>query len=94
MFNSQGSAVIDYAIQEVKHEVRNKIKAVALFGYSRNIQDRGGIPGYPQDRTKVYCAPGDVVCDDILLVLPPHYTYSVYAKDASDFLASKVNQSN
>ncbi|RAH69045.1 cutinase-domain-containing protein [Aspergillus aculeatinus CBS 121060] len=91
---SQGSAVIDYAIQEVKHEVRNRIQAVALFGFSRNIQDRGGVPGYPQDRTKVYCAPGDVVCDDILLLLPPHYTYSVYAKDASDFFASKVNQSN
>ncbi|PYH85637.1 putative cutinase, partial [Aspergillus uvarum CBS 121591] len=88
---SQGTAVIDYAIQEIKHEVRNRIKAVALFGYTRNIQDRGGIPGYPQDRTKVYCAPGDVVCDDILLLTPPHYTYAVYAKDASEFLASKVN---
>ncbi|PYI36870.1 putative cutinase [Aspergillus indologenus CBS 114.80] len=91
---SQGSAVIDYAIQEVKHEVRNKIKGVVLFGYTRNIQDRGGIPGYPQDQTKVYCAPGDLVCDNILVVTPPHETYGLYAKDAAEFLASKVNQSN
>ncbi|RAH41539.1 putative cutinase [Aspergillus brunneoviolaceus CBS 621.78] len=91
---SQGTAVIDYAVQEVKHEVRNKIKGVVLFGYTRNIQDRGGIPGYPQDRTKVYCAPGDLVCDEILLVTPPHQTYGLYAKDAAEFLASKVNQSN
>ncbi|OJK01362.1 hypothetical protein ASPACDRAFT_77135 [Aspergillus aculeatus ATCC 16872] len=91
---SQGTAVIDYAIQDVKHEVRNRINGVVLFGYTRNIQDRGGIPGYPQDRTKVYCAPGDVVCDNILIVTPPHTTYGLYAKDAAEFLASKVNQSN
>ncbi|PYH49761.1 putative cutinase [Aspergillus saccharolyticus JOP 1030-1] len=90
---SQGTAVIDYAVQEIKPEVRDKIKAVALFGFTRNIRDHGGVPGYPQDKVKIYCAPADPVCEDILILTPQHYTYGVYADDASKFLASKANLS-
>ncbi|RAL12886.1 cutinase precursor [Aspergillus homomorphus CBS 101889] len=88
---SQGSAVIDYAVQELNSDTRNKLKGVVLFGFTRNKQDHGQIPGYPQDKVKVYCAPGDVVCDGILVITPSHQVYGVNAGDAADFLARQVN---
>ncbi|OOF91413.1 carbohydrate esterase family 5 protein [Aspergillus carbonarius ITEM 5010] len=87
---SQGSAVIDNAVQEISSDVRDKTVGVVLFGFTRNVQDHGQIPNYPKDDVKVYCAVGDLVCDDTLVVTAMHLTYGVDAGDAASFLVSKV----
>ncbi|KAJ5892889.1 hypothetical protein N7504_009580 [Penicillium tannophilum] len=87
---SQGTAVMDGAIQKLSTEVVDKVRGVVLFGFTRNKQDGGRIPGYPTDQTKVYCALGDEVCDGTLIITAAHLTYGDDASSAATFLASKV----
>ncbi|KKK14716.1 hypothetical protein P175DRAFT_0438940 [Aspergillus ochraceoroseus IBT 24754] len=88
---SQGSAVMDNAIQALPADLRAKVKGVALFGFTRNLQDGGKIPNYPAGQTKVYCAIGDLVCDGTLVITAAHLTYGLDAGNAASFLASKVS---
>ncbi|KAL4864348.1 hypothetical protein BDV12DRAFT_205784 [Aspergillus spectabilis] len=88
---SQGSAVISGAIQDIDDQLKAKVKGVVLFGYTRNLQDRGRIPGYPEDQTKVYCAVGDLVCSGTLIITVSHLTYGLNAGAAARFLAGTVS---
>jgi len=88
---SQGSAVIDGSIQSLPTAVQNQITGVVLFGFTRNQQDGGRIPNYPQSQTKVFCAVGDLVCDGTLTITAAHLTYGVDAPSAASFLISTLN---
>ncbi|KAL2866653.1 cutinase family protein [Aspergillus lucknowensis] len=88
---SQGTAVIDGAIQTLSEDIKARVKGAALFGFTRNLQDRGQIPGYPKEQTKVICALGDLVCTGTLIITPAHLTYGVNALEAANFLASQVS---
>ncbi|VUC24447.1 unnamed protein product [Clonostachys rosea] len=89
---SQGSALIAAAITDLDATVREQVKGAALFGYTQNKQNNGQIPSYPADRTKVFCASGDLVCEGSLIVAAPHFTYGSSASgEGADFLASKVS---
>lgn len=81
---------MDGSIQALPSNIQSQVKAVVLFGFTRNQQDGGRIPNYPTSQTKVYCATGDLVCDGTLTITPAHLTYGDDAADASSFLSSFV----
>jgi cutinase len=89
--SSQGAALTAAAISDLSTTVRNQVVGTVLFGYTQNQQNNGGIPNYPQDRLKVFCAVGDLVCQGTLIVLAPHLSYGDEARnEAPAFLISKI----
>lgn len=88
---SQGTAVIAGAIPTLKGNVRDQVKGVVLFGYTKNKQNNGGIPGFPSDRLEVFCNQGDMVCSGTLILMAPHFAYTSVARgEASQFLIKKI----
>lgn len=88
---SQGSAVMSGAVTGLSAAVQGRLRGVVLFGYSRNQQNGGRIPGYSTSRTRVYCAADDLVCQGTLTVTPAHFTYVDEAQNqAPAFLRSQI----
>jgi cutinase len=89
---SQGAALVAAAVTESSTAVKEQIRGAALFGYTKNLQNRGRIPDFPEDRTEVFCNAGDLVCTGTLIIAPPHLAYQTVARGrAADFLAGQVN---
>lgn len=89
---SQGAALAAAAIEDTSAAIREKIVGAVLFGYTKNLQNRGRIPNYPADRTLVICNTGDLVCSGTLILAAPHFTYQGAAsREAPRFLIDRVN---
>ncbi|KAG8672566.1 separase/separin [Fusarium poae] len=89
---SQGAALAAAAVTDVDPAIREKIAGTVLFGYTKNLQNRGKIPSYPEDRTKVFCNAGDLVCTGTLIVAGPHLLYQTDASGpAPRFLIEKAD---
>lgn len=83
--------MIAAALTDATATVRNQVVGTVLFGYTKNQQNRGGIPNYPSDRLEVFCAVGDLVCDGTLIITAAHLSYGDEAAgEAPQFLASKI----
>ncbi|KAK0733132.1 cutinase-domain-containing protein [Lasiosphaeria miniovina] len=91
---SQGAALAAAAIGGSSAAIREQVKGVVLFGYTKNQQNGGKIPNYPASRLAVYCDAGDLVCKGTLLVTPQHLMYADEAKDeAPKFLIARIASS-
>lgn len=92
--NSQGSALMEHAIEKVGKEIQDEIAGVIFFGYTRNGETFAGIPGFPKDKLKVFCNLSDGVCYDAgPIVTAGHLTYAFNGDigQAVSFLAGKIN---
>ncbi|TGZ78502.1 putative cutinase 3 [Ascodesmis nigricans] len=87
---SQGSAVISNAVEQLSDAVKARVDGVVFFGYTKNLQNLGRIPGYPRDKLKVYCNFGDMVCSGTLIITPAHLTYLTDTPSAARFLRDAV----
>ncbi|KAF1986287.1 carbohydrate esterase family 5 protein, partial [Aulographum hederae CBS 113979] len=90
---SQGSAVMMNAIRAMSPAQMERILGVIFFGYTKNAQNRGQIPGFPSDKLKVICKPSDGVCGGALLVTAGHLSYDIDGSvgQAAQFLESKID---
>jgi len=88
---SQGTAVVSNAISELSSSVKDKVKGVVFFGYTKNLQNLGAIPKFPRNKLEVYCEIGDLVCTGSLIITASHLTYvDEAATVAPAFLARKI----
>ncbi|KAL5386037.1 hypothetical protein DPSP01_004469 [Paraphaeosphaeria sporulosa] len=87
---SQGAAVSHRAIESLDPAVQNQIAGVILYGDTQKTQDKGQIPGFDTAKTKIICAPGDLVCTGSLVILAPHLSYGANADEGAAFLVQKA----
>ncbi|KAH7380542.1 cutinase-domain-containing protein [Phaeosphaeria sp. MPI-PUGE-AT-0046c] len=88
---SQGAALAAAAVSDSTAAVRDQIVGTVLFGYTKNLQNRGAIPNYPSNKLKVFCNTGDLVCTGTLTITVAHLTYGDDARSAApQFLISKI----
>jgi cutinase len=88
---SQGTAVIAGAIPKLGASLRERVVGTVLFGYTKNLQNRGGINSYPASNLKVYCATGDLVCTGTLTITAAHFSYlDEAAGPAPQFLQGRI----
>ncbi|PMD12074.1 carbohydrate esterase family 5 protein, partial [Hyaloscypha hepaticicola] len=66
--------------------IQDNIYSVILFGFTRNLQDNDRISNFPTNKTLVFCAVGDLVCDGTLEITAAHLSYGVDAPTATAFL--------
>lgn len=78
------------SVSTLSSSVQNQINGVVLFGDTRNEQDNGRIPNFSMDKTKIYCAEGDKVCEGTLIITDAHFSYSQDVPDALDFLVGRL----
>jgi len=62
-------------VSKLPENIKSKVAGVVLFGYTKNAQQRSGIPGYPKERVKVFCSASDGVCGGTLAVTAGHFSY-------------------
>ncbi|KAF3798189.1 Cutinase 1 [Colletotrichum gloeosporioides] len=88
---SQGTAVMAGSISSLSTTIKNQIKGVVLFGYTKNLQNLGRIPNFESSKTEVYCDIADAVCYGTLFILPAHFLYQTDAAVAAPrFLQARI----
>ncbi|KXS94052.1 hypothetical protein AC578_3378 [Pseudocercospora eumusae] len=77
---SQGAAVMAGSVGKLDSAVMAQVKGVVLYGYTKNLQNKGQIPGYPKEQTKVFCNASDGVCSGTLVVTAGKQYYPPVSK--------------
>jgi cutinase len=81
------------AVSKLPEDLKSKVLGVVLFGYTKNGQQKGGIPNYPKEKVKVFCSASDGVCGGQLAVTAGHFSYmgDGSGPKAVEFLMSVIN---
>ncbi|KAI7237760.1 hypothetical protein KC330_g3009 [Hortaea werneckii] len=87
---NQGAAVMVASIRRLSTTIKNQIAGVVLYGNTRNAQENGKIPNFPNDRVETICALTDGVCYGTLTVTAGHLSYGDDVGDAVDFLSGRI----
>ncbi|PSN65531.1 cutinase precursor [Corynespora cassiicola Philippines] len=80
---SQGGQIVHNAAEMLSADQSAFVKSAVIFGDPDNGKPVGAIAA---SRTKVICHDGDKICDGEALILEPHLTYSMNAKEAAAFV--------
>lgn len=84
---SQGAQVVHRAGDLIPVAQRANVGAIVLFGDPRNGD---AFPGTLNNNVKTFCNDGDLICDGLPIVLPPHSTYELNAGEAAAFVVSRI----
>lgn len=87
---SQGAAVMVASVRRLPEATKAKMAGVVLYGNTRNRQEHGKIPNFPDDKALTICNASDGVCGGALLVTPGHLTYQTKVPKAVDWLAERI----
>jgi len=87
---SQGAAVMVASIRRLSSTIQNQIAGVVLYGNTRNAQENGNIPNFPNEKVETICALTDGVCYGTLTVTAGHLSYGDDVDDAVDFLSDRI----
>jgi len=81
------------ALKGAPEDLKNKVAGVIFFGYTKNGQLRGAVPGFPAEKLKVFCRKDDGVCGGALAVTAGHmgYTRDGSVEQAVDFLSQRID---
>lgn len=71
------------AVSGLSAAVKDQVRGVVLFGYTKNLQNRGAIPDFPADRTNIFCNVSDAVCWGTLYIGGAHFAYGADAAGAA-----------
>ncbi|KAL1634024.1 hypothetical protein SLS56_002616 [Neofusicoccum ribis] len=88
---SQGAALTHRSVEDISASVRDKIAGIVTFGDTYNLQSGGRIEGLPQEKLKIICNTGDLVCSGTLVIAAPHLDYVRRVPEAASFLAQRIN---
>jgi len=85
--------VIFNTVSNLPPDLKNRVVGVALYGYTKNKQNNGGVPNYPPANVKVFCPAKDGVCGGKLNVNAGHFSYLTGSsqKEGYTFLTEKIN---
>ena len=71
---SQGAQIVHNAVAKLPNSVASRVTAVVMFG----DPDMGEPLGKGLDeKTKAFCATGDLICKHEPVILPAHWTYGI-----------------
>jgi len=87
---SQGAAVMVASIRRLSSTIQNQIAGVVLYGNTRNAQENGNIPNFPNEKVETICALTDGVCYGTLTVTAGHLSYGDDVDDAVEFLSDRI----
>ncbi|KAI6842963.1 hypothetical protein KC367_g3914 [Hortaea werneckii] len=86
----QGAAVMVASIRRLSSTIQNQIAGVVLYGNTRNAQENGNIPNFPNEKVETICALTDGVCYGTLTVTAGHLSYGDDVDDAVEFLSDRI----
>lgn len=73
---SQGAALITGSVRRLAAASKTNLAGVVMFGNTRQDEENGKIPNYPNERVLSICAADDGVCDgglDVTVGETPHF---------------------